>query len=328
MQFFFFFITKQIFIFKHRYLLLHTQYSFDVSRISWEMSKLLQNSRLFYNQLRQLHSNNLSAPTPSVEKEKKAFQDVLPEFIDSVITTTKIKELPEVATWMEQVLKYVLPGGKLSRGLITSMGYKMFEEPEHFSERTQHDAHILGWCIQMMHASFLVLDDIADGATMRHNKQCWHLQRNVGLYAVNDALMMQQAMMDMLKTHFGNSPIYIDLINYFNEDDYLDVYGDETITGKTARDIQEGKGTWLSATALQRCDSAQLAIFKEYFGSNNLEHVKRIKQLYDELNLRHMYEQYELKMYEDLMRRIKEVPHAGGRILLSGILKSCFQRDK
>ncbi|XP_050550687.1 uncharacterized protein LOC118266240 isoform X2 [Spodoptera frugiperda] len=346
---------------------------------------------------------------PNVEKEKKAFQDVLPEFIDSVVTTTKIKELPEVATWLKQVLNYVLPGGKLSRGLITSVGYKMFEEPEYFSESTQHDAHILGWCIQMMHAVFFVLDDIADGGTMRHNKTCWHLQRSVGVYAVNDALMIQQAMMDMLKIHFGKLPIYNDLISYFNEamyratmgehldlssnynkhtdnieifnmgrlhdtavnktgcysfklpvfaalllvkngrqlattelnelcygigrlmqvqDDYLDVYGTETITGKNGRDIQEGKCTWFSVTALQRCNSAQLSIFKEYYGSNDLEHVQRIKQLYDELNLRHVYEQYELKMYDDLLHQINELPHEGGRKLLTGILNSCFKRVK
>lgn len=75
----------------------------SVPRVGSIMAKLLRYSRSFYNQLRPLHSNNLSVPIINLEKEKRAFQAVLPEFIDNVITRPKIKQLPEVASWMKQV---------------------------------------------------------------------------------------------------------------------------------------------------------------------------------------------------------------------------------
>ncbi|XP_035435535.2 uncharacterized protein LOC118266242 isoform X1 [Spodoptera frugiperda] len=370
------------------------------------MAKLVRHHRLLGHQLRHVH-HKLNASTINLDVEKKSFQAVLPEVIDCAITRPKIKELPEVQTWLKQLLEYTLVGGKLGRGLMVPMGYKGFEEPEHFSEETLHSARVIGWCIEMLHSTFLILDDVMDGGKVRHGKPSWHLHRSVSVYAVNDAMMIQQAMRDVLDVYFRNSPIYNDLISYFNEaiyratmgehldlcsnynkeidnmeifnvsrvddiainkssfytfklpifvalflvnngqnmattelhqfcielgrlmqvqDDYMDAYGCVTVTGKNGRDIQEGKSTWLAVTALQRCNSAQRSIFKEYYGSNDLEHVQRIKQLYDELNLPEVYEQYELKMYEGLMRRINEVPHAGGRNYLLAILNFCFKR--
>ncbi|CAH1640238.1 unnamed protein product [Spodoptera littoralis] len=373
------------------------------------MAKLVRYNRLCYNQLRPLHSNNLSVPIINLETEKKAFQDILPEFIDNVITRPKIKQLPQVATWMKQLLEYTLTGGKLGRGLMASTGYKMFEDPDQFSEKTQHSARLLGWCVEMLHTSLIVFDDVLDGGTVRHGKPSWHLRRSVGNHAFTDSMLIHHAMMDIIEMYFGKTPFYNTMSSYFHEasyrttiaehmdlcssynkdtdnidiftmnhlhdiavyksayysfklpifaalllvkngqnlattelhefcmelgilmqaqDDYLDAFCNETVTGKNGRDIQEGKCTWFSVTMLQRCNSAQLAIFKEYYGSNDLEDVKRIKQLYDELNLRDVYEQYEHKMYEDLLRRINEMPHAGGRTLLTGILNSCYKRVK
>ncbi|KAH9632603.1 hypothetical protein HF086_001846 [Spodoptera exigua] len=292
---------------------------------------------------------------------------------------------------------------------MASTGYKMFENPDDFSEKTQHSARLLGWCIEMLHTSLLVFDDVLDGGTVRHGKPSWHLRRSNSTHAFTDSMLIHHAMMDVIEMHFGNSPFYNNLTNYFHEgayraviaehmdlcsgynkdmdnieiftmnhlrdiaiyksayysfklplfaalllvkdgknlatpelhdfcmelgilmqaqDDYLDAFGNETITGKNGRDIQEGKCTWFSVTALQHCNSAQLSIFKEYYGGNDVEHVKRIKQLYDELNLRHVYEQYELKMYKDLLHRIRDMPLEGARTLLTAILNFCYKRMK
>ena len=51
---------------------------------------------------------------------------------------------------MFQLLEYSVTGGKLGRGLMVSIGYRMFEEPENYSEKTQHSARVLGWCVEMV----------------------------------------------------------------------------------------------------------------------------------------------------------------------------------
>ncbi|CAH1640241.1 unnamed protein product [Spodoptera littoralis] len=140
------------------------------------------------------------------------------------------------------------------------------------------------------------LDDIALNKSSFYT---FKLPIFVALFLVNNGQNMATTELHQFCIELGRLMIV--------QDDYMDVYGCVKVTGKNGRDIQEGKSTWLAVTALQRCNSAQLSIFKEYYGSNDLEHVQRIKQLYDELKLPDVYEQYELKMYKRLLHRISEV---------------------
>ncbi|XP_035435349.2 uncharacterized protein LOC118266086 [Spodoptera frugiperda] len=95
------------------------------------------------------------------------------------------------------------------------------------------------------------------------------------------------------------------------QNDYKDVFVDDIKTGKIGTDIQEGKLTWFAVTALQRCTDEQRSIFKENYGSTDPEHVKRIKQLFDELEMEKVYKEYERSVYEDLVRRIRALPTKG-----------------
>uniref|UniRef100_A0A2A4JF30 Farnesyl pyrophosphate synthase n=1 Tax=Heliothis virescens TaxID=7102 RepID=A0A2A4JF30_HELVI len=370
------------------------------------MVSLLRRFTLF-SQTRRLQSTaaTISVPTLNLNAEKRALQNVLPEVINTVLKGPKLSDLPDVRSWIRQLLEYTLCRGKLSRGVIVPAGYRMFEEPYNFSEETQHSARILGWCIEMLQTSYVIADDVIDRGTVRRGKPCWHLRPNVGVSAVNDAVLIQQCMMETLDIVFGKTPIYTDLLRYFNDamyratlgehldcatayskdkdnihmlhmdhvnsiathktayysfklpifvalllvkngkekaseelhnicmnigrlmqcqDDYLDAYGDEIVTGKNGRDIQEGKCSWVAATALQHCNDAQRSIFKEYYGSNDPEHVKRIKRLYDELYLPLLYKACERTMYHDIVRQIQDVEHEGMRHFLLKVLNITY----
>ncbi|CAH0590331.1 unnamed protein product [Chrysodeixis includens] len=90
--------------------------------------------------------------------------------------------------------------------------------------------------------------------------------------------------------------------------DYSDLYVNETESGKTSYDIQEGKLTWLALTAVPRCNEHQLAAFKEFYGSPDPDHEKQIKQIYEDLKIPELYEEYESKLYKEILNRINALP--------------------
>ncbi|PZC83811.1 hypothetical protein B5X24_HaOG206968 [Helicoverpa armigera] len=114
------------------------------------------------------------------------------------------------------------------------------------------------------------------------------------------------------------------LLQYQN--DYKDVYWDTATYGKDGTDIQEGKLSWMAITALERCNEAQRSIFKEYYGSRDPEHVKQIKQLYDELQMDKIYAEFEHSFCENMKRRIYTLPTEGEIQYFLQILEVCRQR--
>nr|XP_049701247.1 uncharacterized protein LOC110370571 isoform X6 [Helicoverpa armigera] len=110
------------------------------------------------------------------------------------------------------------------------------------------------------------------------------------------------------------------------QNDYKDVYWDKTTAGKDGTDIQEGKLSWIALTALERCNEAQRSIFKEYYGSKNPDHVKQIKQLYDELQMDKVYLEFEHSFCENMKRRIHTLPTEGEIQYFLEILEVCLRR--
>ncbi|KAK7071620.1 hypothetical protein SK128_027480 [Halocaridina rubra] len=88
--------------------------------------------------------------------------------------------------------------------------------------------------------------------------------------------------------------ILVEMGQFFQvQDDYLDCFGDPSITGKVGTDIAEGKCTWLSVVALQRASANQRAIMEEHYGRSEPDSVEIIKALYRELGLPATYRAYE-----------------------------------
>ncbi|XP_071516847.1 farnesyl pyrophosphate synthase isoform X1 [Panulirus ornatus] len=80
---------------------------------------------------------------------------------------------------------------------------------------------------------------------------------------------------------------------YQVQDDYLDCFGDSSVTGKVGTDIGAGKCTWLSVVALQRASPSQRHLMEEHYGRLEQESVDKVKALYRELGLPATYRAYE-----------------------------------
>ncbi|XP_069166472.1 farnesyl pyrophosphate synthase isoform X2 [Procambarus clarkii] len=108
------------------------------------------------------------------------------------------------------------------------------------------------------------------------------------------ALSMYMAGITDKELHRQARTILVEMGQFFQvQDDYLDCYGDSSVTGKVGTDIGEGKCTWLSVVALQRASPSQRRLMEEHYGNPEPESVNKVKDLYMELGLPATYRAYE-----------------------------------
>jgi farnesyl diphosphate synthase len=135
----------------------------------------------------------------------------------------------DARTWVDRMLDYNVPGGKLNRGLSVVDSYKLLlkddDDGKEISEEQAFLACSLGWCIEWLQAYFLVLDDIMDNAHTRRGQPCWFRLPKVGIIAANDGLILRNHIPRILKKYFRQKPFYVDLIDLFNEVEFQTACG-------------------------------------------------------------------------------------------------------
>ncbi|KAI9124231.1 hypothetical protein K1719_005531 [Acacia pycnantha] len=131
----------------------------------------------------------------------------------------------EATNWIDEMLDYNVPGGKLNRGLSVIDSYRLLKGEEELSEEEFFLASALGWCIEWLQAYFLVLDDIMDNSVTRRGHPCWFRVPKVGLIATNDGVLLRNHTARILKNHFKGKPYYVDLLDLFNEVEFQTASG-------------------------------------------------------------------------------------------------------
>lgn len=64
-----------------------------------------------------------------------------------------------------------------------------------------------------------------DNSITRRGQKCWHRVDSVGLIAINDALMIENAVYAILKQHFSHLDCYVALMELFHEVTYITTCG-------------------------------------------------------------------------------------------------------
>ncbi|CAL4077934.1 unnamed protein product, partial [Meganyctiphanes norvegica] len=153
--------------------------------------------------------------------EKREFMAVFPDLVrDLTEIGSSSKADPGIASaqkWYAKVLQYNVVGGKMTRGLAVPASFKLLATKEQNTPENIKKAYILGWCIELLQSFFLVADDIIDGSKMRRGKPAWYCAENVGLSAINDALLLENGIYKLLKKHFKDEPYYVDILELFHE---------------------------------------------------------------------------------------------------------------
>ncbi|SCZ95028.1 BZ3500_MvSof-1268-A1-R1_Chr11-3g03554 [Microbotryum saponariae] len=145
------------------------------------------------------------------------FLSIWPGIRDELVAYLEAQKMPEEATeWFKQNLDHNSPGGKLNRGISVVDTVQILKG----SDLTDHEykqAAILGWCIELLQAYFLVADDMMDQSITRRGQPCWYRVEGVGNIAINDAFMLEAAIYHLLKKYFRSEKYYVDLLELFLE---------------------------------------------------------------------------------------------------------------
>ncbi|CAO1618937.1 unnamed protein product [Jaminaea pallidilutea] len=167
----------------------------------------------------------LAAKASAKIAARKRFEEVWPLLVEELVDYLKSEGMPlEAQEWYRKSLDYNTPGGKLNRGLsvvdtvdillCTDQGgnrTRELTEPEYLK------AAILGWCIELLQAYFLVADDMMDASITRRGQPCWYKVEGVGNIAINDAFMLEAAIYYLLKKHFRQEAYYGYLLELFHD---------------------------------------------------------------------------------------------------------------
>jgi len=136
---------------------------------------------------------------------------------DELVDHLKGENMPtEAVEWYRRNLDYNVPGGKLNRGLsvvdsVEILRGRALSDDEYFK------AALLGWCIELLQAFFLVSDDMMDRSITRRGQPCWYRVEGVNLIAINDAFMLEAAIYHLLKKYFRSETYYVHLLELFHE---------------------------------------------------------------------------------------------------------------
>ena len=115
---------------------------------------------------------------------------------------------------------------------------------------------------------------------------------------------------------------------YFQiQDDYLDCYGEPEVIGKVGTDIQDNKCSWLVVQALDRASAAQRKVLLENYGKWDDKNVACVKDLYKEMGLEKIFQDYEEASYVEIQRELDALT-VMPRDVFELLLKKIYKRSK
>jgi len=147
--------------------------------------------------------------------EISAFKNLLPQLVKDLTSNGHHKSMPQVNEHLSESIMYNCTGGKLTRGYTVALSLKLLCKNEKLSTNMMTNAYVLGWCVEMLQGYFLVADDIMDGSTTRRGQPCWYKKNNLGMLAINDAILLETCIYTLLDKYFREKPYYLKLLDAF-----------------------------------------------------------------------------------------------------------------
>ncbi|KZT53664.1 terpenoid synthase [Calocera cornea HHB12733] len=159
----------------------------------------------------------MSAAVSNGQDRRDRFTAVFPKLKRELLDFVTAQGFPvDAISCFQRNLDYNVLGGKLIRGLSVVDTREILHGGS-LSEDEYFKSALLGWCVELLQAFFLVYDDIMDFSITRRGQPCWYKVEGVGMLAIRDAFMLEGAIFHLLKSHFRKEPYYVDLLELFHE---------------------------------------------------------------------------------------------------------------
>ena len=97
--------------------------------------------------------------------------------------------------------------------------------------------------------------------------------------------------------------------------------------GKIGTDIQDNKCSWLVVQALKNCSVKQRKVLEQNYGVWDDKKVKKVKQLYEELQIERMFKVYEEESYKEIQKQLESVRELPKEVF-ELLLKKIYKRSK
>lgn len=197
--------------------------------------------------------------TPSVKEDSRTrFLRCFPSLVDELIADLRENyDLSEESVaYIRHNIEYNVPKGKLNRGMAVRRCYEAFADSP--SDKSLEQADVLGWCVELLQGYFLVADDIMDASVTRRGQPCWYQKKEIGLNAINDAMMLEAMIFRLLRRKFKKEAAYVHLVELFLDITYT------TEIGQLLDLTSPGPPGTTASDSLKRFDDAMLARIYRY----------------------------------------------------------------
>ncbi|KAF5303652.1 hypothetical protein FQA39_LY09899 [Lamprigera yunnana] len=140
-------------------------------------------------------------------------------------------------------------------------------------------------------------------------------------------LALYLAGIDDPEIHKESAIILSEMDRFFQvQDDFLDCFGDPTLTLKRGTDIENGKCTWMIVSALQKVTPEQKQILCDNYGKKDPKCVAAVRSLYEDLGIPNTYAIYEEENYNLIRNNIQKLSATLPHDLLYKILEMAYKR--
>ncbi|XP_021950946.1 farnesyl pyrophosphate synthase isoform X2 [Folsomia candida] len=165
------------------------------------------------------------------KEEREEFMSMFPQLIRDLTEIPEYRDMDDTNRWLARVMHYNVPHGKRNRGLATALAYRYLAKE--LTDENVKLSYVLGWCVEILQAYFLVADDIMDESQTRRGRPCWYKVDDLGDNAFNDAILLESNLYMLLKKYFRNKDYYADLVDVMHDVNHKTIYGQslDTRTG-------------------------------------------------------------------------------------------------